>query len=156
ASVSTAAMPAPRAARGSRDRIISRRAIRFIPSLLWRPVIDRKGVMGGWLRDPTVRIGRWTQLGSADALDWRADLADRRGHLGPPADPELGEHGRDVVSNRLRRHDQLVGDLAIGEPEREKSGDLPLPLGQPARVGAGRRSRPARDGAAELAKSKRD
>src|SRR3954451_22301180 len=63
ANVRTAAMPAPRAAPGSRDRVSSRRAIRFIPSLLWRPVIDRKGVTRGLLRGPTFRIGRPAQLG---------------------------------------------------------------------------------------------
>jgi hypothetical protein len=68
--------------------------VRFIPYLHRGQVARRllEGVMGGWLRAPMLHIGRATQLGSVDALDWRADLADGRGHLGPPPNGELGEH----------------------------------------------------------------
>src|SRR5690349_11089591 len=78
ASARTRATAAAATPRASPTEVRSPRAIRFMPSLLSRPVIDRKGVMRGSLRGPMLCIGRPTQLGQGDALDWRADLAQGR------------------------------------------------------------------------------
>ena len=85
-----------------------------------------------------------------------APTSRRARHLGASAYGELREHGGHVVAHGLRRHHQPIGDLGVREPQRDETGDLPLPLGQATRVRSSRRSRPARDGAAELAKSKGD
>lgn len=58
---------------------------------------------------------------------------------------ELAQDRGDVVIDRLRAHDQPVGDLGVAQPRGEQGQDLQLAAGQSGGVRAGAGARSARD-----------